>query len=191
MVNAEAILSFWFGEPESPEFDTARKVWFIKNPDFDGEIRDRFLLTYQQAAQGELTPWQTQPQTCLALILLLDQFPRNLFRGQPRAFATDVQALNIARFAVQQRFDQQFLPVQRAFFYLPFEHSESLADQVQCLELFGQLADFPEVASYIDYAERHYQVIQRFGRFPHRNSILGRVSTPEEIEFLQQPGSQF
>ncbi|MGL5083408.1 MAG: DUF924 family protein [Microcoleaceae cyanobacterium] len=191
MASFAEILTFWFGHPESEEFGKIRKVWFTKSFEFDREIRDRFLADYELAAQGQWYGWQHQPQSCLALVLLLDQFPRNLFRGQPQAFATDYKALTTAKFAIEQGFDQHFPPTQRAFFYLPLEHSETLADQRQSAALFRQLGEYPDLESYIDYAVRHLEVIQRFGRFPHRNQILGRVSTPEELDFLQQPGSAF
>ncbi|AFZ19488.1 hypothetical protein Mic7113_3770 [Allocoleopsis franciscana PCC 7113] len=191
LLPAPEILDFWFGQPDEDGYGKSRKIWFIKNPEFDEEVRSRFLPTYQQAAAGELDSWKASPHTCLALILLLDQFPRNLFRGQPQAFATDSLALAYAQHAVANGFDQELLPIQRQFIYLPFEHSENLAHQHQCLELFSTLKDEPECVSGIDYAHRHFQVIERFGRFPHRNQILGRETTPEEGEFLKQPGSSF
>jgi len=191
MSQVKEILDFWFGKPEEAEYGKIRKFWFTKNPKFDQEVRSRFLWVYQQAAAGELDTWQTSLYNCLALIILLDQFPRNLFRSQPQAFASDPQALGIAQYAITEGFDQQLLPVQRWFIYMPFEHSENLKHQYQSVELFSSLKDDPNCASGIDYAHRHLKVIERFGRFPHRNQILGRESTPEEIEFLQQPGSSF
>ena len=191
MSRVEDILNFWFGPPEGTEYGKSRSVWFSKRVEFDQEIRDRFLGDYEQAAAGQLNHWQHLSVSCLALILLLDQFPRNLFRQTPKAFATDPQALAVAKYAIAQKFDQQLLPVQRWFIYLPFEHSENLADQQISLELWSQLQDDPESADAITYALRHQEVIQRFGRFPHRNQILGRETTPAEAEFLQQPGSQF
>lgn len=188
---AQEILDFWFGQPDEEDYGKSRKIWFIKNPEFDEEVRSRFFPTYQQAASGELDSWKASPQTCLALILLLDQFPRNLFRGQPQAFATDSLALAYAQHAVANGLDKDLLPIQRQFIYLPFEHSENLTHQHQCLELFSTLKDEPECVSSVDYARRHFQVIERFGRFPHRNEILGRETTPEEAEFLKQPGSSF
>lgn len=185
------ILSFWFGSPEDPGFGKPQKAWFTKNPDFDRAIRSRFLDDCEQAARGQLNPWKDTPDSCLALILLLDQFPRNLFRGLPQAFATDAQALEIARWAIDSHFDRALLPVQRWFIYLPFEHSEDLACQRQSIALFQQLEFDADSTSTIDYAIRHYQVIERFGRFPHRNAILGRDSTPEEMAFLQEAGSSF
>lgn len=191
MSQVQEILEFWFGKPDDLDYGKSRKVWFIKNPEFDREVRSRFLPVYQQAAAGELDDWKASPQGCLALIILLDQFPRNMFRGQPQAFATDPQALAYAKHAVTNSFDRELLPIQRQFIYLPFEHSENLTDQHQCIKLFSTLQDYPECVSGVDYAHRHFQVIERFGRFPHRNEILGRQTTLEEAEFLQQPGSSF
>jgi uncharacterized protein (DUF924 family) len=191
MSQVQEILEFWFGKPDQPEYGKNRKVWFTKNPKFDQEVRSRFLSVYQQAAAGQLDDWKTSPLGCLALIILLDQFPRNMFRGQPQAFATDSQALAYAQHAVAQGFDKLLLPIQRGFVYMPFEHSENLEHQHQCVELFSTLEDAPECSSGIDYAHRHLKVIKRFGRFPHRNEILGRETTPEEAEFLKQPGSSF
>jgi uncharacterized protein (DUF924 family) len=191
MSQVQEILEFWFGKPDEPEYGKNRKVWFTKNPKFDQEVRSRFLSVYQQAAAGQLDDWKTSPLGCLALIILLDQFPRNMFRGQPQAFATDSQALAYAQHAVAQGFDKLLLPIQRLFVYMPFEHSENLEHQRQCVELFSALKDNPECASGVDYAHRHLKVIARFGRFPHRNEILGRETTAEEAEFLQQPGSSF
>ncbi len=191
MSRSTEILDFWFGKPDDPDYGKYRKMWFTKNLECDQEVRSRFLQTYQQAAAGELDDWKETPLGCLALIILLDQFPRNMFRGQPQAFATDSQALTYAKYAVERGFDQELLPTQRQFIYLPFEHSENLADQHQCVELFSSLKDYPECASGVDYAYRHHKVIERFGRFPHRNEILRRETTPEEAEFLKQPGSSF
>ncbi|MCJ2544382.1 DUF924 family protein [Thermostichus vulcanus] len=195
----EEILRFWFGDPAGPEYGQPRPEWFKKDPEFDQTIQKRFLPVYEQAAAGQLQVWQEpldpsgqgSPFSCLALILVLDQFPRNMFRGTPRAFATDPLALQAARQAVAQGLDHQLLPVQRWFVYLPFEHSEDLADQRRSVELFEQLQSDPASQNAIDYARRHLEIIQRFGRFPHRNAILNRPSTAEELEFLQQPGSSF
>lgn len=191
MSQAKEILDFWFGKPDEADYGKSHKVWFIKNPEFDREVRSRFLNDYQQAAAGQLEDSKASPHSCLALIILLDQFPRHMFRGQPQAFATDPQALAAAKHAVFKGFDKELLPIQRQFIYLPFEHSESLADQHQCIELYSTLKDYPECASGLDYALRHLKVIERFGRFPHRNEILGRQTTPQEAEFLKQPGSSF
>jgi uncharacterized protein (DUF924 family) len=191
MSRVNQILEFWFGQPDDADYGKQRKVWFTKNLDFDQEVRSRFLSDYQKAAAGELDDWKNSPLSCLALIILLDQFPRNIFRGQPQAFATDSQALAVAKYAIEQGWDQELLPIQRLFIYIPFEHSENLSDQHQCVELFSTLKDYPECASGVDYAYRHLHVIEKFGRFPHRNQILGRETTPAEAEFLKQPGSTF
>lgn len=191
MAGVEEILGFWFGQPGEAGYGKPRKVWFVKEPAFDQEVRLRFLGDYELAAAGKLEDWQSTPAGCLALVILLDQFPRNMFRNQPKAFATDSQALAVAQYAVAQGFDRQMLPVQRWFIYLPFEHSENVDHQRRSVELFRRLSDDPDSADTIDYAVRHLEIIERFGRFPHRNQILGRETTPEEAEFLQQPGSSF
>lgn len=191
MSTATEILEFWFGREGEASYGRSRKEWFSKNPEFDQEMRDRFLYTYQRAANGELDSWKSSANSCLALIILLDQFPRNMFRGQPEAFATDSKALETAQYGISQSYDKEMLPVQRWFFYLPFEHSENLGHQQQAVDLFSTLSDDSDSQSPIEYAHKHLAVIQRFGRFPHRNSILKRESTSEEIEFLKQPGSSF
>jgi len=191
MSQAKAILEFWFGQPDELGYGKPQEFWFSKKPDCDEELRTRFLKDYQKAAAGYLDEWLNAPDTCLALILLLDQLPRNIFRDTPKAFATDWEALSAAQHAVAQSYDRKLLPVQRWFIYLPFEHSENPVDQRQCVKLFQQLSHDPNSAGAIEYAFRHKEIIERFGRFPHRNSILGRSSTQEEEEFLQQPGSLF
>jgi uncharacterized protein (DUF924 family) len=185
------VLDFWFGPAGSPEYGRPRDAWFRKSDAFDDAIRTRFLELHRQAADGHLQPWRTAPDSLLALIVVLDQFPRNLFRGTSRAFATDARALAAAQLTVARGFDRLLLPVQRWFVYLPFEHAEDLALQRRCMELFEGLRSDPDSAGSIDFARRHFEIIARFGRFPHRNAILGRISTPEEIEFLEQPGSGF
>jgi uncharacterized protein (DUF924 family) len=191
MSQAKEILEFWFGTPNDADYGQQRKIWFTKNPEFDEEVRSLFTLQYQQAAAGQLDNWKTTPQSCLALIILLDQFPRHMFRGKPQAFATDTQALAYAQYAVAQGFDQELLPLQRWFIYLPFEHSENLEHQNHCVQLYQQWSDDQNMSEGLTYAIRHLKVIERFGRFPHRNQILGRENTPEEAEFLKQPGSSF
>jgi uncharacterized protein (DUF924 family) len=194
MVNAKdpraaEVLRFWFGD--GPDYGKSRKAWFEKNPDFDREIRDRFLPLVEIGAAGELDGWQAMPGECLALVIALDQFPRNLFRGEARAFGSDSRALDAARKGIDAGHDAAMLPVERLFLYLPFEHSESLDDQWRSLALIGRLAPWPETADVFSYAVRHWEIVRRFGRFPHRNAALGRASTPEELEFLRQPGSGF
>lgn len=194
MARSQAILNFWFGDPTDPssEYGQPRRIWFKKNPDFDAAIRQQFYADYERAAAGQLDAWKQQPQSCLALILLLDQFPRNMFRGTARSFATDPQALAVAQHAIAQGHDQSLMPVARQFVYLPFEHSEDLHHQGQAVAYFEALVQqAPELHSALDYAYRHRDVIARFGRFPHRNEILGRETTPAEAEFLAQPGARF
>jgi uncharacterized protein (DUF924 family) len=182
---AARALRFWFGSGGRD------KQWFKSNAGFDREIGTRFLALHDEAGAGLLAHWQRQPGECLALILLLDQFPRNMFRGTARAFATDALALAAAQRAVAGGFDRSMQPVERMFVYLPFEHAESLEEQAKARELTKPLAEFPETADAYRYAVLHHDIIARFGRFPHRNAPLGRVSTPEEAKFLLQPGSSF
>jgi uncharacterized protein (DUF924 family) len=194
MACIDDILTFWFDDPDvaDSEYGKQRKVWFVKNPAFDQEIIDRFLSTYEQAIAGHLDDWQKTPSGCLALLIVLDQFSRNMFRGTPRAFAADAKALAVAKDAIAKGFDRQVEPFKRIFFYLPLEHSENLGDQHHSVLLYQQLGDaHGDLANVLEYAIRHREVIERFGRFPHRNAILGRESTLEEIEFLKQPGSSF
>ncbi len=183
------VLLFWFGGPG--EHGKRHKRWFEKSAAFDRAVRERFLAAYEAAAGGGLARWKDAARDCLALILLLDQFPRHMFRGTPRAFAADPPALEAARHALAQGYDRTLLPVERLFAYLPFEHSEALADQLRACELTRALEAFEETADAYRYALAHRDIIRRFGRFPHRNAVLGRTSTPEEIEFLAQPGSSF
>ncbi len=191
MSKVDEILEFWFGKTSELNYGKKREIWFTKDPLFDEQLRKRFYTDYQLATTGSLDTWQDSARSCLALILLLDQIPRNIFRGQIEAFATDFKAIIAAQKAIEQGFDQQMQPVERWFIYLPFEHSENMEHQRRCIELFAQLKDDPESAYAIDYAEQHFKIMQRFGRFPHRNAILGRESTPEEIEFLKQENSSF
>ncbi|HKY02184.1 MAG TPA: DUF924 family protein [Burkholderiales bacterium] len=187
----QAILDFWFGAPGSPEYGQLRAAWFKASPDFDAEIRRRFSEQHARALNGALAAWEKTPLSALSLLILLDQFSRNLYRGTPAAFAADPQALAVARSVVAQGWDRDLVPVQRHFVYLPFEHAEDLGMQNESVRLFEQLGGDSQSKVAIDYAHRHHAVIERFGRFPHRNIILERASTPEEIEFLQQPNSSF
>lgn len=189
MNTANDVLHFWFGETES--IGTRRKAWFEKNPAFDAAVRAGFLRLHSAAARGGLSDWVETARGALALIVLTDQLPRNMFRGTAQAFATDPIALASARQVIAAGWDAQMLPVERMFVYLPFEHSEALADQEKSLELFAPLGPFEPTADTPDYARRHWEVVKRFGRFPHRNAALGRPGTPEEDEFLRQRGSGF
>jgi len=181
------VLRFWFGEPRGP----SRPEWFRKDAAFDDEIRARFGALHAAAAARELDAWRASPEPMLALVILLDQFSRNLYRGDARAFAQDAHGLECAQEAVARGDDLALLPVERQFLYLPYEHSENLVDQEIGVERMASLDAFEETRGVSEWAVRHRDVIRRFGRFPHRNAILGRDSTPEEIEFLKQPGSGF
>jgi uncharacterized protein (DUF924 family) len=188
-VEPEAVLRFWFGVGD--EYGKPRRAWFAKDDAFDAEIRARFAGLHDEAAAGRLAAWCDAPGSCLALVVLLDQFSRNLYRDSARAFAADSLALAAAQTALARGDDRAMRPVERLFLYLPFEHSESLADQERSCELMRALADYPETADMYPYALRHREIVERFGRFPHRNAALGRTSTPEEIAFLKTPGSSF
>jgi uncharacterized protein (DUF924 family) len=176
------VLRFWFGE--GAERGKPQKRWFAKDPAFDAEVARQFRSLHDTLSTN--LDWLDPAPQCLARILVLDQFPRNMFRGTPRAFATDGLALGAARHAIASGYDRDMLAAEKQFVYLPFEHSESLADQESACTLMRPLG-----ADLYDWALRHKAVIERFGRFPHRNAILGRASTPEEIAFLKQPGSSF
>ncbi len=182
---AGEVLDFWFP-------GTGRDArWFRKDEAFDTGVRSRYLRLVERAASGGLSGWKGAAGDCLALILLLDQFPRNAFRGTGRAFSGDALAREAARHAIDRSYDAGMRPVEKLFVYLPFEHSESLVDQDLACELLRPLAAFAETEDVYRYALAHREVIVRFGRFPHRNALLGRPSTPEELEFLKQPGSGF
>jgi uncharacterized protein (DUF924 family) len=189
---ADAVLGFWFGAPDDPQRDQPRTQWFVKDAAFDAQIRERFGTTIERALAGELAHWSATTPGALAQILVLDQFTRNVFRGSARAFAGDSRALAAAQALVAAGQDRALPGVQRQFVYLPFEHAEDLAMQHECLRLFAQLErDEPALDGLLSWAQRHCEIIERFGRFPHRNAALGRASTAEESAFLQQPGSSF
>ncbi|HEY2188298.1 MAG TPA: DUF924 family protein, partial [Caldimonas sp.] len=189
MPDADAVIEFWFGAPGSADYGQARKAWFQKDDAFDGEIRERFGALIERALRGELEAWASPAPSALAQVLLLDQFTRNAFRGSPRAFAGDPRALAAASGMVGLRQDEELATFMRGFVYLPYEHAEGLAMQDEAIRLLTRLAAAdPEQQSMLDYAYRHRAMIERFGRFPHRNAVLGRLSTAEEIAFLKQPG---
>ena len=185
------ILDFWFGREGEEGYGEFREAWFTKDPEFDREVRDRFEGIYEEAAAGGLDHWKDEAQSCLALIILLDQFPRNMFRGDPKTYAAEDKALAAARHAVEHAYDRELPPYGRLFVYLPFEHSEDLEDQRFSVELFRGLAVEMGSEDLLGYAVRHLEIIERFGRFPHRNEILGRATTLEEAEFLRGPDSSF
>ncbi|MDN0076450.1 DUF924 family protein [Crenobacter sp. SG2303] len=186
------VLDFWFGGRDLNALSVPQDYWFAKNAAFDAELHRRFLGLWQSAHAGQLDDDVDSARGALALAIVLDQFPRNLFRGHADAFATDAAARRLVREAIANRWDVALPPVARWFFYLPLEHSEELADQEESLRRHASLPDdSPDHDSTLDYARRHHAIIARFGRFPHRNAALGRASTPEEQDFLTQPGSSF
>ena len=174
------VLNFWFSENIKP-------LWFKKSTDFDREIKQRFFDTYQRGKTGALDDWRNSSKSILALIILLDQFPRNMFRNTSQAFATDEEAVELTKYAVSKNYQQHLSPEEQTFLYMPLMHSENKKDQAKCVELFTKLGR----EDNLKFAIKHQEIIDRFDRFPHRNEILGRESTSEEKEFLTQPGSSF
>lgn len=181
------VLDFWFGPPGSPGHGEARAIWFEADPAFDAEVRRWFEADVESAARGGHDGMAAGAEGALALVILLDQFPRNLYRGTARAFATDARARSVAEEALAAGHDRTLAPFMRPFLYLPFEHSEAMADQDRSVALFRALGD----EKALSFAISHRDVIARFGRFPHRNAALGRASTAEELAFLEQPGADF
>jgi len=191
----DAILDYWLG---NRRFDEARlRFWFGGSETIDAYIRSHFKADLWRAVRGELEHWKTTPQGWLALIILLDQFSRNIYRGTAKAFAQDAQALALSLEGINQGIDRRLQPIERVFFYMPMQHAEDREIQARSVQAFAELLrDVPAgerglFEGFLDYAIRHRQVIERFGRFPDLNVILGRQSTSEEIEFLKQPGSSF
>ena len=176
LASATEVVSFWR--------DAGPDRWFTKDAAFDERVRERFFDTYEAAAASKLSGWEHSAQDALALVILLDQFPRNMFRGDARAFATDPLALAVAAGAIVRGFDSQVPADLRGFFYLPFEHSENLADQERGVAFYKAVGD----SDGLKWAEIHADIIRRFGRFPHRNAVLGRTTTPEEQKFLDGGG---
>ncbi|MGB5633562.1 MAG: DUF924 family protein [Waterburya sp.] len=174
------VLNFWFDERVKPQ-------WFKKSEEFDREIKERFESMYRYAKTGELDRWRNVPHSTLALIIILDQFPRNMYRQTPQAFATDAKAIKLTKYAIANNYQQSMTTEQQVFLYMPLMHSEHKTDQELCVKLFTKLGK----EDNLKFARKHQEIIDRFGRFPHRNQILGRESTPEEREFLIQPGSSF
>ena len=167
------IIDYWFAED-------MRKRWFNSTPEFDQQLRDRYLDTWERARRGELDHWKASAAGCLALVILLDQFPLNMFRGQAESFATEAQSREVARHALAQGFDRDMPAEHKAFLYMPFMHSESLEDQELALSLYDQ----PGLESNLRFARHHHDIVDRFGRFPHRNEALGRDNNAAEIEYL-------
>lgn len=186
----ESILSFWFGnEYEASEAGEAKDFWFTKSDTTDAYIREHFGNTVKAARRGECDAWEKTPHGRLALIIVLDQFPRNIYRDTPNAFSSDTQALALAQEGIMAGVDQELTGHERVFFYMPFMHSERIEDQETSVKLFDQLER--EGVWSASWAHKHKDVIDQFGRYPHRNAIVGRISTPEELEYLSKPGAGF
>jgi len=199
MSQINAILEFWFGQldPSGHVSEEFSKRWWKKSDSFDKEISTRFKTLLEEAAQGKLNQWAESAPGCLALIILLDQFSRNIYRNSEKSFEQDAHALHLAKKMIESGSDKTLHPLERVFIYTPFEHAENKEAQKKCLDYFQELLNEAppkrkkEFERYLDYAVRHKKIVDQFGRFPHRNEILGRTSTPEEIEFLKKPGSKF
>ena len=174
ITTSDEVLDFWFSERVKP-------MWFNSTPEFDDELRDKFLETYQAGIRGELSGWEKTPQGALALVICLDQFPLNMFRGKVESFEGERPSLEVAQRAIENGFDQQLEGAHKAFLYLPFMHSEDMDHQDRSVELFSKAG----LKDNLHWAKHHRGIVQRFGRFPHRNAILGRENTPEEISYLQ------
>ena len=181
MTTPNDVIEFWFA-PETKE------KWFKPTPEFDQEVRDRLGALHDRGAAGDLGDWETTPEGCLALLILLDQAPRNMFRDDARSFATDATARGVSDRAIAAGHDLATSIERRDFFYLPFEHSEDVEDQRRALQLFSERCN---AGDNVKWAERHLVVIERFGRFPHRNKVLGREPTPEETEYLESRDTPF
>jgi uncharacterized protein (DUF924 family) len=200
MTTPDEVLRYWFGDGDGDDPELGRSkgpLWFSRSEPTDADIRERFGEALEAAARGELEHWAATPRGRLALVIVLDQFSRNVFRGTPRMFTQDERARSHTHAALAAREDAALSLFERLFLYLPLEHSELLEEQRRCLALFEAMRDAAPPAlretaeSFVGYAHRHLDIIARFGRFPHRNATLGRTATPEEIEFLKQPGSSF
>lgn len=199
MSDCEEVLAFWFGTLD-PEGRAAKEIaarWWTKDPEFDQALRDRFGALHEEVLRGEHDDWLASARGRLAAVIVLDQLSRNMFRGSARMFAADDRALAMAEEGIARGEDRELAYAERSFLYLPLEHSEDLVRQERCVELFRTWRDeAPEalrggIDDSLDYAIAHRDIIRRFGRFPHRNALLGRESTAEELEFLKQPGSSF
>jgi len=198
METAESLHACWFGgKADDAAADRQSKLWWKKSDAQDAELAARFAPLVEAARAGKLDSWADTPQGALALVLLTDQLPRNIYRDTAASFASDPIARTVATAIVDKGMDRKLEPIERVFLYLPFEHAESMADQDRSVSLFTKLfneAPAPQLERYryfLTYALRHRRVIERFGRFPHRNAIIGRESTPDEVSFLQEPGSSF
>ena len=185
------VLDFWFGPPDGAGAYEARPIWFKSTPAFDAELGRLFLADHERAASGGYDALANTPHRALALLILLDQFPRNAFRGTRRMYATDTLALGHAERAIALDFDQRIHHAARIFFFTPFEHAEDMAVQRRSLALAPRMSDAPGFERTLFFIRRHAEIVERFGRFPHRNETLGRATTAEEAEFLKEPHSSF
>jgi len=198
-VSPSEILEFWFADTltSGPYSGTHSQLWFRKDADFDAEIERRFGSLPEAALRGELDAWRDEPASTLALVIVCDQFPRNLYRGSARAFEFDPFAREVACEAIDKGLDEQLHPIQAVFLYLPLEHSEDVALHDRCLQLFERLEERapaalrPRIESFCGYARSHGEIIRRFGRYPHRNALLDRAPTPEEAAYLDSGGETF
>lgn len=196
--NWPEILEFWFGDTmDDPDWSAHNKRWYSGGDRFDQAIRQRFGSQVDVALEHGLLHWERAAEPAMALILLLDQFTRNIFRGEARAFSGDERARRVLKHGLEHGFDQSLSYMQRSFFYMPLEHSENLADQNHCVELFERLLDEvpgtfkANIQSSLDFAVRHREIVSRFGRFPHRNQVMGRQTTEEEEQYLKEGGARF
>jgi uncharacterized protein (DUF924 family) len=188
---AADVLSFWFGAEGDPDFGKPRAEWFRRDTAFDAAIGARFGRLHAELAGGGARSWLDGARPALAYVIVLDQFSRNLYRDDPRAFASDPLALQAASDALSKGFDRELTLLERPFLYMPFMHSEALGDQDRCVSLFEALTLEDPSSENLSYALRHREIVARFGRFPHRNRVLGRETTPEEAAFLREPNSSF
>lgn len=195
---AGELLDFWFGDPsDAGALEQRNELWFSSSVERDRTLRERFGSLHERAARGDLGSWMSRPRTALALVLLLDQLTRNLHRGTSAAFSNDARALACSRESIARDFDSSLHVPERVFLYMPFQHSEDLANQVRSVDLFGALVEtadsrFKDYARKVyEYAVLHHDIVQRFGRFPHRNELLGRVSTQSEKQYLAEDGPRF
>jgi uncharacterized protein (DUF924 family) len=191
MTDWREIYDYWFGAPGADGHGDVREFWFGGGPSVDSEIQERFGGHYERACAGEFESWNSEARSAVSLIVLLDQFPRNIFRGDPRSFAADSLALGCARQLVDGPLHGDLITVEKVFAYLPFEHSENIEDQKKCVSLYEALEPHASKAEWIDFAVQHLDIIEEFGRFPHRNDILGRMSTPAEETWLATSEHRF
>ena len=188
---ARTFLDFWFGLPDDPQRLHHRQIWFRSTPEFDAAVREHFAPDHEAAIAGAYADWEAEPLSALALVMLLDQVPRNIFRSTPRAFASDPQALAATNRAMARAFDREVPDAWRIFFYLPLEHSEVLEDQQRGLDLLMAIPPVPGRPADRHMSRLHLEIIEQFGRFPHRNLILGRESTAAELAFLEECEHRF